>query len=60
MEEVNYNLLSNKELTQRHKNLEESFKKSQEALKEHYLLMTKYSEEAVKIKSILNKRGVKI
>ena len=60
MEEVNYNLLSNNELTQRHKNLEESFKKSQEALKEHYLLMTKYSEEAEMLENYLFKKQINL
>ncbi len=60
MEEINYNLLSNDELTKKYKNLEELFKKSQDILKEQYFLMKKYSEEFIKIKNIIKKRGGKL
>lgn len=60
MEKINYNLLSNEELSKKYKELEELFKKSQDNLKEEYFLMKKYSEESIEIKNIIKKRGGKI
>ena len=45
MEKINYNLLSNEELSKKYKELEELFKKSQDNLKEEYFLMKKLPKQ---------------
>lgn len=60
MEKINYNLLSNNELHKKYEELTKLFREAQEVLKEKYVLMTEYSEESVKIKEIIKKRGGKI
>lgn len=59
MANTNYTLMTNKELTEKYDELNSLFKESQEKLKENYLTMIKLSEEAIKIKEILNKRNGK-
>lgn len=60
MEERNYNILSNNELTQIVEEYTAIFEIAQNNLKENYETMVNYSNEIIKIKDILNKRGVKI
>lgn len=55
-----YNILSNKELTEKYQELVEEFTKAQTQLKENYETMVHCSNESIKIKDILNKRGAKI
>lgn len=60
MENVNYNILSNGELIEKRNELLRQFEESQQKLKENYLEMVKCSEEAIKIKEIITKRGGKV
>lgn len=55
-----FNLLSNKELIDKYKEYTKEFETAQEQLKENYSAMVHYSNEVIKIKEILNKRGTKI
>lgn len=55
-----YNIMSNKELTEKYQKLVEEFTEAQTQLKENYETMVHCSNESNKIKEILNKRGTKI
>lgn len=55
-----FNLLSNKELTEKYNSYVKEFELAQQQLKENYSIMVHCSNEAIKIKEILNKRGTKL
>ena len=60
-EEINYNMLMTKELYEMYNKLNEEFKAAQDSLKEQYFIMVQTSQNAVKIKEIIEKReGKKI
>ena len=59
MENLNYELMSNKELTDKESELTQTFEIAQTKLKDNYLVMVQASEEIAKIKEILDKRGGK-
>lgn len=57
---IDYNVLSTNELQDKYKELTNIFTENQQVLKESYFNMVKSSEEAIRVKKIIEKRGGKV